>query len=118
MLEQFIMAEWQSILAVIVFAVACVVLVKRGYSGYVSEVLFYLVTEAERQFGSGTGELKYAAVTTWAYGQLPTIVKILFTPKQVDRLIEAAVDKLQLYLEENASARKVINSPSQPYINC
>ena len=115
---EFLLNQWENVALVLVFIVACLILIKYHYGFYVNKMLFFLVSEAESRYGNGTGELKYAAVATWAYDKLPTLAKILFTPKQVDRLIEAAVDKLQLYLEENASARKVINSPSQPYINC
>ena len=108
MLQQFLLAEWQSILTGVLFVVACIVLIKRGYGYYVSEMLFYLVSEAETRFGAGTGELKYAAVTTWIYEKLPTLAKILFTRKQIDKLIEQAVDRLKKYLEENKAAENLI----------
>lgn len=64
---------WYSVLVVAAFVVLCVVLCRRGATPYVKQMLFYLVTEAERIFGGGTGDLKYAAVTTWIYEKLPAI---------------------------------------------
>jgi hypothetical protein len=108
MLNNFIMTQWANIALVVAFIILCLFLIKRGYGYYVGEMLFYLVTEAEAKFGSGTGELKYAAVTTWMYEKLPTLAKLLFTRKQIDQMIEAAVIRLKKYLEENKDAQKLI----------
>lgn len=108
---EFLIANWDSALVVLLFIVGMIILLKKGYVKQVSEILFYLVTEAEAQFGGGTGELKYAAVTAWLYERLPAIVKILFTVKQIDKLIEEAVQRMKDYLSENAKALELI-SPS------
>lgn len=71
------------------------------------KVLFYLVTKAEKQLGGGTGELKFAAVTTWLYERFPLALKFFFTPKQVDELIELAVQKMKEYLEKNSKAAEL-----------
>ena len=71
-------------------------------------MLFYLVTQAEAEFGSGTGDWKYAAVTTWLYERMPAILKFFFTAKQIDTMIEAAVDQMKEYLQKNASAQAFV----------
>ena len=65
------------------------------------------MTQAEANT-SGTGELKYAAVTTWLYERIPAIVKFFFTAKQIDQLIEAAVDQMKEYLKKNVSAQAFV----------
>jgi hypothetical protein len=95
-------------LVVVLFIVICIVLVKKGSAKYVKQMLFYLVTQAEAEFGSGTGDLKYAAVTTWLYEKLPAILKFFFTAKQIDAMIEAAVDQMKEYLQKNASAQAFV----------
>ena len=107
MLEFFI-AHWSSILIVLLFAGLCVFLCRKGTTPYVKKMLFYLVTEAERHFGAGTGELKYAAVTTWIYEKLPSIVRFFFTTKQIDKLIEEAVNEMQEYLSKNSKANNIV----------
>lgn len=104
----FILANWDSVLVVILFILFLLVLIKKGATTQVNEILFYLVIEAEAQFGGGTGVLKYAAVTTWLYERLPSIVKILFTSKQIDLLIENAVIRMKKYLDTNDNARILI----------
>lgn len=98
-----------SVAVVIIFIVVVIVMLKRGAVKQVNTMLFYLVTEAEKAFGGGTGELKYAAVTTWLYEQLPTILTILFTDKQIDLMIEDAVDEMKKYLEQNSQARVLLS---------
>ena len=108
MVLQFLSDNWDSVLVVVAFIAACVLLVRRGFTPYVKKMLFYLVTEAEQEFGGGTGELKYAAVTTWLYERLPSIVKFFFTPKQISGYIEAAVKELKEYLNANEKAQALI----------
>lgn len=108
MFSQFIMNYWDSILVVVIFIVICIVLVKKGSAKYVKQMLFYLVTQAEVEFGSGTGDLKYAAVTTWLYERMPAILKFFFTAKQIDAMIEAAVDQMKEYLQKNTSAQAFV----------
>ncbi len=107
----FIIANWDSILVVILFVLFLLVLIRRGATKQVKQILFYLVTEAEAKFGNGTGQLKYAAVVAWLYEKLPTIIKILFTEKQIDTLIEEAVKKMKEYLNQNEKAKMLILPP-------
>ena len=71
---------------------------------YAKQICFYLVCTAEKQFGSGTGTLKYAAVTAWLYERLPLICKLFFTEKQIDNLIETSVQKMKEWLSNNDKA--------------
>lgn len=109
---EFIKANLYDILTVIVFVVGCVFLVRKGYESKVKEMLFYLVCKAEELYGSGTGELKYAAVVTWIYEQLPPIMKLLFTTKQIDAYIEATVLQMKEYLSKNNQAKCRITATS------
>lgn len=107
---EFFASHWDSLLAVLAFVALCVILCRRGATPYVKQMLFYLVTEAERHFGGGTGELKYAAVTTWIYEKLPAVVRFFFTAKQIDKLIEDAVNEMQDYLSKNGKAAALVST--------
>ena len=104
----FLATYWDSILCIILFIVVLIALVRKGYGYYAKQILFYLVTKAEAEFGGGTGQLKYAAVTTWLYEKLPAIAKFILTPKTVDNLIEEAVAQMKKYLEANEKAKVLI----------
>jgi hypothetical protein len=100
-MTSFIMSNWDSILFVLTAIAIMVLLYKRGAKKKVFQMLFYLVTIAEEEFGEGAGQLKFAAVTTWIYERMPAIARFLFTSKQIDNMIEEAVTKMKEYLESN-----------------
>ncbi len=104
----FLTAYWDSLLFIAIVVIGLIVLVKKGYNYYAKQILFYLVTKAEAEFGGGTGQLKYAAVTTWLYEKLPAIAKFVLTPKTIDSLIEEAVQQMKKYLEANEKAKVLI----------
>lgn len=74
---------------------------KTGHQEILREIAFYLVVKAEREFGKGTGELKYAFVITWLYEKLPPLLKWLFTEKELDEIIEDSVQRLKDFLEKS-----------------
>ena len=101
---EFISAYWSSVLVVLLFITVSVILIKKGYIKYVKQVCFYLVCKAEEEFGSGTGALKYAAVTSWLYDRLPLICRFFFTEKQIDNMIEEAVSQMKEWLDTKEKA--------------
>lgn len=96
-------------IALLVLIAAIFVAVRLGYKKQVNEILFWLVTKAEQEFGSGTGELKFAAVSAWIYERLPIATRIFFTVDQIDDLIEDAVSRMKLYLTTNTKASKLVS---------
>ncbi len=108
----FLLANWDSVLVVLAFIVLCVVLVKRGETKILKHILFNLVTQAEREFGSGTGALKYAAVSDWIYQRLPAVLKLLFTEKDIDTMIEAALTEAKKQWGTNENVKNYIEAPA------
>lgn len=106
---EFIYNYGLPVLLVVAFAVVLFILYKKGYKNFVKQICFYLVCEAEAQFGGGTGTLKFAAVTSWLYERLPVVCKLLFTQKQIDAFIEEAVTKMKEWLKTNDKAQNLIN---------
>ena len=90
---QFLLANWDSVLVILAFLALIVVLVKRGETKVLNKVLFSLVTQAEKQFGGGTGKLKLAAVSDWIYQRIPAILKLLFSEKDIESMIETALEE-------------------------
>lgn len=88
---KFLLDEWDSILIVIVVFVAVIWFIKRGEASKLKSILFQLVTKAEQEYGQGTGELKYAVVVDWLYQRMPTILKFLFTPKDINKMVESVL---------------------------
>ena len=108
----FLAKNWDSVLVVVAFLALVVVLIKRGETKILKQILFNLVTQAEKQFGSGTGSLKYAAVADWIYQRIPAVLKLLFTSSDIEKMIEAALEEAQKAWGANENLKGYIDTPS------
>ena len=110
---QVLKGNWLDVLVVLFFVAFIVLLWKKGKQQAVKSMIYYLVCKAEQQFGSKTGDIKYAAVVTWLYDRLPIIVQWVFTKEEIGNYIEEAVDRLKKYLQENPDATLLSYSDEQ-----
>lgn len=108
----FLAANWDSVLVVVVFLAVVVVLIKRGETKILKQILFNLVTQAEKQFGSGTGSLKYAAVADWIYQRIPAVLKLLFTSNDIEKMIEDVLEEAKKAWGANENLKGYIDTPS------
>ncbi len=88
----FLFANWDSVLVVLAFLVLVVVLIKRGETAVLKKILFGLVTKAEKLYGDGTGKLKLAAVSDWIYQRIPAVLKLLFSAKDIESMVESVLE--------------------------
>ena len=109
---EFLLANWDSVLVVLVFLALIVVFIRRGETKVLKNILFSLVTQAEKQFGGGTGSLKLAAVSDWIYQRIPAVLKLLFTQKDIESMIEAALTEAQQALGTNENMKDDIHTPT------
>lgn len=108
----FLAKNWDSVLVVVAFLAVVVVLIKRGETKILKQILFNLVTQAEKQFGSGTGSLKYAAVADLIYQRIPAVLKLLFTSSDIEKMIEAALEEAKKAWGANENLKGYIDTPS------
>lgn len=108
----FLAKNWDSVLVVVTFLALVVALIKRGETKILKQILFNLVTQAEKQFGSGTGSLKYAAVADWIYQRIPAVLKLLFTSSDIEKMIEAALEEAKKAWGANENLKGYIDTPS------
>ena len=86
---------WVDAIIILVAVVLLIVAYKAGHRNTVKKIILSLVVQAEKALGSGTGELKYAMVIEAIYNKLPAVMRFLFTPEEIDNMIEEGVDKLK-----------------------
>lgn len=108
----FLAKNWDSVLVIVAFLAVVVVLIKRGETKILKQILFNLVTQAEKQFGSGTGSLKYAAIADWIYQRIPAVLKLLFTSSDIEKMIEAALEEAKKAWGANENLKGYIDTPS------
>lgn len=108
----FLAENWDSVLVVLAFLVLLAVLIKRGETKILNKILFNLVTQAEKKFGGGTGSLKLAAVSDWIYQRIPAVLKLLFTQKDIESMIEAALVEAKQAWGANENLQGYIDTPT------
>lgn len=90
----FIAENWGVLLLGVVALSTLVVAVVDAFKGnksVVMNMLYALVTEAERQYGGGTGSLKLASVIDQIYPKLPAVIKMFITDDVLKRWVEEAL---------------------------
>ena len=71
------------------------------------------VTDAEHDLGGGTGKLKASKVAALIYQYIPDDLKPLFTPQEIQDMIDTVLEDAKKYWEENEKAREYIESGAQ-----
>ena len=99
----FIINHWQDIIIVVAFITLLALLYKKNRKDIVKKIILSLVVQAEKHLGSGTGKLKYAYVIEKFYKYLPSTVRLLYSKKEVDVMIDEAVNKLKKMLSDGVS---------------
>lgn len=104
----FIIANWDFILLILAAVSAVVFAVFKGNKSVVMKMLYALVTEAEKDFGSGTGSLKLASVIETIYPKLPAVIKMFVTDKTLQKWVEDALATAKATWEKNANIANYI----------
>ncbi len=85
---EFIINHWSDILLILMAVGSLIYAIYKKDLSLVRQQLFSLVTEAEKEYGAGTGVLKLASVVTTIYPKLPKLFKALITEKKLVQIIE------------------------------
>ena len=109
--QEFLLLNWAGIVSSVV--VLALLLLRGKFSKYIKDKLFTLAFDAEEAYGGGTGALKYKKVSTWLFECLPVYMKVFFTTKQIDKMLEDAVVKLKEWIKENDKAKELL-TPCAP----
>ena len=60
---------------------------KEAVKANLKQIIFSLVTDAEKELGGGTGKLKSAKVAAWVYDKIPDDLKPLFSADDIQAMI-------------------------------
>lgn len=112
---KFIVEHISDIALVVASVVSLIVLVKKGETRILKQILFSLVTEAEQLYGDGTGSLKYAAVADWIYQRIPSTIKVLFTAKDIEKMIEDVLSEAKEKWQKNNNLQNYIQNPKSDH---
>ena len=107
MVENIIIEHLGIMIAILVLLIVATVLcfaAKGKYRKIAKRILFSLVVAAEKHYGGGTGEIKFASVADALYDRMPRIMQFLFTEQDIADMIEEAVWQMKKYLADNPEA--------------
>lgn len=107
---QFLLKNWDSVALIITVICILVYLIKTGQTKILKKIAIRLVTEAEGELGDGTGIFKQAAVIEWLYDKIPAVLKVLFTQKDLERLVDTVVKEVKKKWAENKDIQTYIES--------
>lgn len=103
-MENFVTEHLGSIIVVLVLLATAAVLyfvAKGKYRNAAKQILLSLVVAAEKNFGGGTGKIKFSYVAEKLYEKMPAVIQIMFTEEDIEDMIEEAVDKMKDFLTAN-----------------
>jgi hypothetical protein len=111
----FLISNW------LIIIIAIAVLAAAGYAIYafatrptteqiakVKEWLLYAVTEAEKELGSGTGQIKLRYVYDMFIAKFTWLAKII-PFEQFSTLVDEALDKFKTMLEQNENVKSYVD---------
>lgn len=105
---EFFITYWADIIIAVLFATLLGILYYKGHKRWVYAILYCLVTEAEKQFGGGTGELKQAYVIKQIYNVLPGTLKTFISAERIGKWVDDALDIAKEKWAKNAKISNYI----------
>ena len=93
---EFLAHNWDSLLVILIFVGLIIFFAVKGKKKIVYKMLYALVTEAEKIYGSGTGSVKFAYVVEKVYSYMPAILKIFITYEALRDMIEWALEEAKI----------------------
>jgi hypothetical protein len=98
---EFIINHWSDILLILAAVASLVYAIYKKDLSLVRQQLFSLVTEAEKEYGPGTGVLKLASVIAAIYPHLPRLLKLFLTEKKLTQIIEKVLAEAKKKWDSN-----------------
>lgn len=109
----FLIANWYAIVMAGLTIFLVIFLAVRGQTKALESVLFALVTQAEKEFGGGTGKLKLATVIKWAYEKIPPWARTFISVERLTAMINEAVERAKETWDNNPAIKTWLNAGSK-----
>ncbi len=104
----FLAHNWDSLLVILIFIGLIIFFAVKGKKKIVYKMLYALVTEAEKIYGSGTGSVKFAYVVEKVYSYMPAILKVFITYDALRDMIERALKEAKIAWGKEAGVEQYL----------
>ena len=109
-LLKWLILNWDSVVLVALVLAILIYLIKTGQTKILKQIAVKLVTDAEGECGSGTGIIKLSEVVGKLYDKLPSIIRILFTEKQLVKITESVLEEAKKKWKANENVSTYIEN--------
>lgn len=106
---EFLIANLDFILTAVCALVVCIYLARRGQLAKVREIVLSLCTQAEIEYGGGTGTVKRSSVIEAIYELLPSWAKLFVSATTISRLVEEGKAQMDELAAVNKDIQALIN---------
>lgn len=107
---KWLLLNWDSVVLIALVFAIIIYLIKTGQTKILKQIAVKLVTDAEGECGSGTGIIKLSEVVGKLYEKLPSVVRILFTEKQLVQITEKVLEEAKKKWETNENVSAYIEN--------
>ncbi len=108
-----ILDYWDSILVVLAACAVIGFLLYKGERSVIDKIIFWAVTELEREYGGGTGALKLSAAIELIYPKLPAVIRYVVSGETLQRWIEEGLTAAKAKWETNPALKAYIKNGSE-----
>ena len=106
---KWLLVNWDSVLLIAMVVALIIYLIKTGQTKILKQIAIKFVTDAEGECGAGTGIIKLSKM----YAYLPSVVRILFTEKQLVQIAESVLAEAKKKWEANENLTTYIENKQQ-----
>lgn len=110
---KWLLVNWDSVLLIDMVVALIIYLIKTGQTKILKQIAIKFVTDAEGECGAGTGIIKLSEVVAKMYAYLPSVVRILFTEKQLVQIAESVLAEAKKKWEANENLTTYIENKQQ-----
>lgn len=107
---KWLLLNWDSVILVGAVVGIIAYLIKTGQTKILKQLAVKFVTDAEGECGEGTGVIKLSEVVAKLYNHLPSVVRVLFTEKQLIKIAESVLEEVKEKWEANENLTTYIES--------
>ena len=110
---KWLLVNWDSVLLVAFVVALIIYLIKTGQTKILKQIAVKFVTDAEGECGAGTGIIKLSDVVAKLYAHLPSVIRILFTEKQLVNIAETVLEEAKKKWKTNENLTTYIENKQQ-----
>ena len=110
---KWLLVNWDSVLLIALVVALIIYLIKNGQTKILKQIAVKFVTDAEGECGAGTGVIKLSEVVAKLYDYLPSVVRVLFTEKQLVKIAESVLEQAKKKWEANGNLATYIENKQQ-----